>query len=103
MGGCYYIRTYKSHWSYKPYMNEKILPALLGGKARSRVVKLFLHHPNLAIGAKDISKRIGAKQGECVRIIKEFSRAGFLLAVKRSNVCKRESSGKSKNAKIVKK
>ena len=83
--------------------SEKILQAFFGGKAKSRVVKLFLHHPNLSINIEGISKRIGAKKGECARIIKELSHVGFLLAVKQNSVGKRNVVGKSKNTKNHKK
>lgn len=64
--------------------NDKILQTFLGGKARARIVKLFMHYPNLSVNIEGISKKVGIKKGECSRIIKELSSSGFLLAVKQN-------------------
>jgi hypothetical protein len=64
--------------------NDKILQTFLGGKSKARIVKLFLHHPNLSISIEGISKRVGIKNHECAGIIKDLSRSGFLLDVKQN-------------------
>lgn len=76
--------------------NERILQAFLGGKARTRIVKLFLHHPSLSINVEGVAKRVGIKDKECGGIIKELSNFGFISAIKQNSTRKVKSATKSR-------
>jgi predicted transcriptional regulator len=83
--------------------NEKILQAFLGGKARARIVKLFLHHPSLSINVEGVAKRVGIKNKECNGVIKELSNFGFISVIKQANVSRRKKLRKSRSIRIIKK
>ena len=83
--------------------NERILQAFLGGKARTRVVKLFLHNPSLSINIESVAKRTGIRDKECSVIAKELSSLGLLSVIKQANVRRRKKLRKSKNIRIIKK
>lgn len=58
--------------------NDKILENIFGSKTKVKLLKLFLHNQQLVLGARDISKRIGAKERECEKVIKELLKIGIL-------------------------
>lgn len=65
--------------------NDRVLQLFLGNKAMYKVVKYFLHHPNISINVEEISKRTGLKNKESSLVIKNLKRAGFLLSIKKKN------------------
>lgn len=80
--------------------NNIVLKNIFGSSARARIVKLFLHHPNLSINIEEISKRVGIKNKECAVVIKELSSLGLLLAVKQNYGKAKKKAKKQKKAKI---
>lgn len=69
--------------------NDKVLERIFGSKPMAKLMKLFLHNQQLVLSARDISKRIGAKERECGKVIKELVKIGILekaiLNIKKAN------------------
>lgn len=71
--------------------NTKILENLFGGKAKSRIIKVFLHCPHLSLTIESLAKRTGLKTGECKRVVKDLERIGVL---------KKANNNRSKKSKV---
>ena len=65
-------------------MSDKIMGELFGSKTKARILKLFLHSPNLVLSPQEIGARIGAKKQEVKKSLASLIKLDIITSSKRN-------------------